>query len=154
MVAMWSFTLARIAATIGLGLILGALFGSPAWWVAASLAAYLAMQRFALFRLERWLRLRSRIDPPDMNGIWEEIVAQVARLHRRKRFHKQRVVQLLRELRRSTAALPDGVIVLSPQREILWFNPMAARLLGLKRGLDVGLRVENLIRTPEFVRYL
>jgi two-component system phosphate regulon sensor histidine kinase PhoR len=50
--------------------------------------------------------------------------------------------------------LPDGVIVLSPQREILWFNPPAGRLLGLKRGLDVGLRIDNLVRIPEFVRYL
>jgi two-component system phosphate regulon sensor histidine kinase PhoR len=63
-------------------------------------------------------------------------------------------VQLFRELRRSTAALPDGVIVLSDQNEILWFNRQAARLLGLRRPIDIGLRVDNLIRSPEFVRYL
>ena len=76
------------------------------------------------------------------------------RLHRRKQFHKQRLVQLFRELRRSTAALPDGVIILSTQREIVWFNRQAARLLGLKRPMDLGLRIDNLIRSPEFVRYL
>jgi two-component system phosphate regulon sensor histidine kinase PhoR len=57
-------------------------------------------------------------------------------------------------LRRSTAALPDGVIILSSQREIVWFNRQAARLLGLKRPIDVGLRIDNLIRSPEFVLYL
>jgi two-component system, OmpR family, phosphate regulon sensor histidine kinase PhoR len=63
-------------------------------------------------------------------------------------------VQLYRELRRSTAALPDGVIILSSQNDIVWFNRQAARLLGLKRPVDIGLRVDNLIRSPEFVRYL
>ncbi len=91
---------------------------------------YLAWQLLNLYRLDRWLRLRSQIDPPNIGGIWGDIIAQVVRLHRRKQFHKQRLVQLFRELRRSTAALPDGVIILSTQREIVWFNRQAARLLG------------------------
>jgi two-component system phosphate regulon sensor histidine kinase PhoR len=63
-------------------------------------------------------------------------------------------VQLFRELRKSTAALPDGVIILSGQREILWFNRPAGRLLGLRRPIDIGLRIDNLIRAPEFAHYL
>jgi two-component system phosphate regulon sensor histidine kinase PhoR len=63
-------------------------------------------------------------------------------------------VQLFRELRRSTAALPDGVIILSSQSDIVWFNRQAARLLGLKRPVDIGLRIDNLIRAPEFIHYL
>ncbi len=81
-------------------------------------------------------------------------MGQVIRLHRRKQFHKQRLIQLFREVRRSTAALPDGVIILSAQHEIVWFNRQAARLLGLRRPIDVGLRIDNLIRSPEFVLYL
>jgi two-component system, OmpR family, phosphate regulon sensor histidine kinase PhoR len=154
MAAMWSFALARLAGLVALGLALGLFFGHLAWWIFATVTGYLALQLLALFRLDRWLRLRSKMDPPDIGGVWGDVIAQVVRLHRRKRFHKQRMVQVLRELRRSTAALPDGVIVLSPQREILWFNPPAARLLGLNRGADIGLRIDNLIRTPEFVRYL
>jgi two-component system, OmpR family, phosphate regulon sensor histidine kinase PhoR len=44
--------------------------------------------------------------------------------------------------------------VLNPQAEILWFNRTAARLLGLRGKGDIGLRLENLVRSPEFVRYL
>src|SRR5260221_387073 len=73
---------------------------------------------------------------------------------RRKRFHKQRFVQLMRQLQRSTAALPNGVVILNAQREIMWFNRMAARLLSLRRTADLGMRIENLLREPEFVRYL
>jgi two-component system phosphate regulon sensor histidine kinase PhoR len=154
MTAMWTFALARLAGILLVGLCMGLLIW-PIWlWVLAAACLYLGWQLVTLYRLDRWLRLRSQIDPPDLGGIWGDIVAQVVRLHRRKQFHKQRLIQLFRELRRSTAALPDGVIILSSQREIVWFNRQAARLLGLKRPVDVGLRIDNLIRSPEFVLYL
>jgi two-component system phosphate regulon sensor histidine kinase PhoR len=154
MASMWTFALARLAGILIAGLVVGLLFG-PIWaWLLAAACLYLGWQLLNLHRLDRWLRLRSQIDPPNLGGIWGDIIGQVVRLHRRKQFHKQRLVQLYRELRRSTAALPDGVIILSSQNEIVWFNRQAARLLGLKRPVDVGLRVDNLIRSPEFVRYL
>jgi two-component system phosphate regulon sensor histidine kinase PhoR len=154
MASMWTFALARLAGILIAGLVFGLLFG-PIWaWLLAAACLYLGWQLLNLHRLDRWLRLRSQLDPPNLGGIWGDIIGQVVRLHRRKQFHKQRLVQLYRELRRSTAALPDGVIILSSQNEIVWFNRQAARLLGLKRPVDVGLRVDNLIRSPEFVRYL
>ncbi len=154
MAAMWTFALARLAGILLLGLAVGLLIG-PIWlWILLAACLYLGWQLLTLYRLDRWLRLRSQMDPPDIGGIWGDIVAQVVRLHRRKQFHKQRLVQLFREIRRSTAALPDGVIILSAQREIVWFNRQAARLLGLRRPIDLGLRIDNLIRSPEFVHYL
>ncbi len=151
---MWTFALARLAGILLVGLCVGLLVG-PIWlWLLAAACVYLAWQLVNLYLLDRWLRLRSQMDPPNIGGIWGDVIGQVIRLHRRKRYHKQRLVQLYRELRRSTAALPDGVIILSTQNEILWFNRQAARLMGLKRPVDVGLRVDNLIRSPEFVRYL
>jgi two-component system phosphate regulon sensor histidine kinase PhoR len=154
MASMWTFALARLAGILLAGLCLGLLVG-PIWvWLLVAACLYLGWQLLNLHRLDRWLRLRSQMDPPNLGGIWADIVAQVVRLHRRKSYHKQRLVQLYRELRRSTAALPDGVIILSTQHEIVWFNRQAARLLGLKRPIDVGLRVDNLLRSPEFVRYL
>jgi two-component system phosphate regulon sensor histidine kinase PhoR len=154
MAAMWTFALARLAGILISGLCLGLLVG-PIWlWLLGAACFYLGWQLLNLYRLDRWLRLRSQIDPPNLGGIWGDVIGQVVRLHRRKQFHKQRLVQLFRELRRSTAALPDGVIILSTQNEIVWFNRQAARLLGLKRPVDMGLRVDNLIRSPEFVHYL
>lgn len=150
----WSFALARLLALLAVALAGGLVFGQPLVWVIIALATYLCLQLVNLFRLERWLRLRNFIDPPDMGGAWADVIAQVVRLHRRKRFHKQRLIQLFRELRRSTAAMPDGVIVLNASHEILWFNRTASRLLDLRRKADVGLRIDNLIRAPAFVHYL
>ena len=154
MAAMWTFALARLAGLLLAGACVGLLVG-PIWlWLLGSACLYLGWQLLNLYRLDRWLRLRSKLDPPNLGVIWGDIVGQVVRLHRRKQFHKQRLIQLFRELRRSTAALPDGVIILSTQNEIVWFNRQAARLLGLRRPVDIGLRVDNLIRSPEFVHYL
>ena len=72
------------------------------------------------------------------SGLWGDVVAQVVRLHRRKRFHKERLTRLFRELRRSTAAMPDGVVMLDPQGEIVWFNRKAGELLDLSRRADLG----------------
>jgi two-component system phosphate regulon sensor histidine kinase PhoR len=154
MTAGWSFALARLLALLGIALAGGFFFGQTLIWVIVALATYLCVQLVNLYRLDRWLRLRNFIDPPDLGGAWADVVAQVVRLHRRKRFHKQRLIQLFRELRRSTAAMPDGVIVLNSSYEILWFNRTASRLLDLRRKADIGLRIDNLIRAPDFVRYL
>jgi two-component system phosphate regulon sensor histidine kinase PhoR len=153
MAAMWTFALVRLAGILLAGVMVGLALGS--WLSLLGVACfYLGWQLLNLYRVDRWLRLRSQIDPPIIGGIWGDIIAQVVRLHRRKNYHKQRLVRLFRELRRSTAALPDGVIILSSQSDIVWFNRQAARLLGLKRPIDIGLRIDNLIRTPEFIHYL
>jgi len=151
---MWWFTAGRVFVTVLVGLGAGWLLGNLWAGLACALALHLGWLLANLFRLEWWLRHRNYADPPDVGGAWGEIIAQVVRLHRRKRFHKQRFVQLMRQLQRSTAALPNGVVILNAQREIMWFNRMAARLLELRSTADLGLRIDNLLREPEFLRYL
>ena len=150
----WWFAAGRLLGTIVLGLGIGWMLSNAWAGLACALSVHLAWQLAHLFRLEWWLRHRSYADAPDVGGVWGEIIAQIVRLHRRKRFHKQRFVQLIRQLQRSTAALPNGVVILNGQREIIWFNRMAGRLLNLRRTADLGLRIENLLREPEFARYL
>ncbi len=148
------FIVLRLLAVGALGLLVGWPLGSP--WAGLSLAcgAYLCWQLITLFRVEWWVRHRGFAEPPDIGGPWGEVITQIVRLHRRKRFHKQRFVQLFRQIQRSTAALPDGVVILNDLREIVWFNRMAGQLLFLRRPADLGLRIDNLVRQPDFVRYL
>ncbi len=150
----WLQLLVRWSLALALGLVVGLMIGAPAAGLAVVLAYGLAMQLLNLVRLLRWLQADQIELAPDLAGPWGVLVAMIVRLYRRKQFHKQRLLRLLRELRRSTAAMPDGVVVLNPQAEILWFNRTAARLLGFRGKGDVGLRIENLVRQPEFVRYV
>lgn len=151
--ATW-FIIARVVACAAVGAGLGLLAGSVWAGVAVALAGYLALQLLRLHQLDHWLRNRSRIDPPDAGGLWGDVVALVVRLYRRKKYHKQRLIETFRELRRSTASMPDGVVTLNAENEIIWMNRMAGELLGLRRRGDTGLRIGNLIRHPEFQRYL
>jgi two-component system phosphate regulon sensor histidine kinase PhoR len=143
-----------IVAGLLLALGVGLVAGHAALFAALYLGLVLALQARNLIRFERWLRLRSVLEPPNMNGLWGTLVDTAHRLHQRKRYHKRRVTTLLRELRRMTSAMPDGAILLGPTREILWFNRTAGQWLGLRRKLDYGLRIDNLIRQPEFVDYV
>jgi two-component system phosphate regulon sensor histidine kinase PhoR len=150
----WWMAILRLLGTATLGIVLGWLFDHVWAGLATMLALHLLWQLATLFRLDWWVRHRSYAAPPDLGGAWGTIVAQVMRLHRRKRFHKQRFIQLVRQIQRSTAALPDGVVILNAQREIVWFNRTASTLLGLRGHDDFGLRIDNLLRQPEFGRYL
>jgi two-component system phosphate regulon sensor histidine kinase PhoR len=150
----WLSLIVRLALALTVGLVFGLIFHSPWAGLTVVLGWTLWTQYLNLLRMLRWLRADEIALTPDLNGPWGDLVAMVARLYRRKQFHKQRLLRLLRELRRSTAAMPDGVVVLNPQAEILWFNRTAARLLGFRGKTDFGLRIENLVRQPEFVRYL
>ena len=154
MSAAWSFAIARLFGVLALAATVGWIVGYPAATLVAVLGAYLALNYVRLFRLERWLRHRRTEEPPDFYGVWGDVVALVMRIYRRKQFHKRRIVQLFREFRRMTTAVPDGVIVLNAEREIEWFNRNAVRLLGLRRKIDFRQRIDNLLRQPDFIRYL
>ena len=149
-----SFVAVRLLGAVLLGLLLGWPFGWPLAGAIVVVAATLGWQLFNLFRVAWWARHRSVSEPPDLGGAWGEVITQVVRLSRRKRFHKQRFIQLFRQIQRSTAALPDGVVVLNAEHEIVWFNRMAAQLLELRRSADLGLRIDNLVRQPELAHYL
>ena len=153
-VSAFLYVVLRIFAALVVGAVLGWLAGSIWVGVSGALGLYLAWNLWQLRTLHFWLQHRSVADPPDAMGLWGDVVAQVVRLHRRKRFHKERLTRLFRELRRSTSAMPDGVIMLDPQGEIVWFNRKAGELLDLSRRADLGLRIDNLVRHPDFVKHL
>jgi two-component system, OmpR family, phosphate regulon sensor histidine kinase PhoR len=144
----------RVLALAVPGALLGAAAGRPWAGVSAALAIALGYEWLQLLRLLRWLRSRDITAAPGARGAWGEAITLVVRLLRSRRRRKRQFMRLLRVLRRATAALPDGVVMLSSQAEIAWFNRVAARLLHLNRRTDRGLRIDNLVRYPEFSRYL
>jgi|SRR5688500_12024567 two-component system phosphate regulon sensor histidine kinase PhoR len=154
MLSAWSFALVRLAAAIAVAVLLGLVTDRMALWLTIVLGGILAWQFVNLFRLQSWLRHRAHEDPPDIGGVWGDVIAVINRIYRRKQFHKRRVVQQFRQFRRLSAALPDGVVLLSAGREIRWFNRTAADLLQLRRKVDVGIPIANLVRDPVFAAYL
>jgi two-component system phosphate regulon sensor histidine kinase PhoR len=62
--------------------------------------------------------------------------------------------QALKEIRKSTNAMPDGAVILDGANEIAICNRAARTLAGLKRKKDRGQRVDNILRDPKLTRLL
>jgi two-component system phosphate regulon sensor histidine kinase PhoR len=147
-------SVSRLGIALFLAFIVGLMTGRVARVMAITLGIYSVVQLWNVLRVEYWLRHRRVESPPDISGVWGEVVTIISRIYRRKQFHRARVTGLLREFRRLTTALPEGAVLLGPDHEILWFNHLAGEWLRLRRKRDVGIRIENLVRHPAFIDYL
>jgi two-component system, OmpR family, phosphate regulon sensor histidine kinase PhoR len=136
------------------GLLLSLLVGGAGWWLFLALAIFLSRHLYQLYRLERWLRVGRRRNPPESWGIWGEVFEHYYRLQRRYYKRKKRLGKVIREFRESTAAMPDGTMVLDGELRIMWFNEAARDLLRLSASRDLGQSVLNLVRSPLFKQYL
>jgi two-component system, OmpR family, phosphate regulon sensor histidine kinase PhoR len=150
----WASLLALLAAWLAAALLIGLAAGGTGWWVAGALAIYLLYVLRNLWVLDRVLDGVERPPPAPNRGLWARVFARLERLGNKARSRKKKLRQLLLEVRESTQALTDAGIILNEEREILWFNPAATRLLGLDPAIDIGNRIDNLLRHPDFVRYL
>ena len=149
----WFFEYWRFLAFVIPGLLLGLMLGSAAWGLVAGLSAYLFWQFVQARRIEQWLTSGRRDHPPHASGYWADIVNITYQVHKRDRKRKKKLARHLKSFYESLSALPDAAIMLSENYEMEWFNSAARTLLGLKPE-DSGRRVSNLLRNPEFVKYL
>jgi two-component system phosphate regulon sensor histidine kinase PhoR len=150
----WASQIAALAALVVAALLFGWWFGGAGWWLAGATLLYLAFTLRHLYWLDRALDGHRRVPLFETRGLWAEVFARVEKLRTKARNRKKKYHRLLREVRESTGALSDGGIILNVDNEIMWFNPAAANLLGLNHATDVGHRIDNLLRHPDFVAYL
>ncbi len=150
----WISQLGALTGLLAGALLLGLWFGATGWWLAGALLLYVGDTLRHLYALDRVLEGHKRVPLFETRGFWAEVLARIDKLRAKARNRKKKYHRLLREVRESTGALSDGGIILNADREILWFNPAAARLLGLKAATDIGNRIDNLLRHPGFGAYL
>lgn len=150
----WASQIAALAALLAAALLLGWWFGGAGWWLFGATMLYAAFTLRHLYLLDRALDGHRRVPLFETRGLWAEIFARVDKLRTKARNRKKKYHRLLREVRESTGALADGGVILNADHEIMWFNPAAARLLGLDHATDVGHRIDNLLRYPDFAAYL
>lgn len=106
-----------------------------------------------LYRLDHWLDGHEMEFMPEGSGVWAGVFARVDFLKQRGRRRSKRFKALLKQLRRATRSFPDAGVILNEDNEIVVFNFAARNLLGLKKA-DRGLRIQTLLRDPDFVAYL
>jgi len=143
-----------LASLILIGWSLGALTGHPFLFPAIALLFYIALQLRQLYRLHQWLMSDKRAEPPDAAGPWGDVFNEVRKLVRAADRRAGELTDTLARFQSAAAAMPDAVVILTEEEEIEWANPPASILLGIDYPRDLGMRVANLLRDPDFADYL
>lgn len=150
----WSAEFWRVVGILALALLLGLIVDQLAWSLFIGSTLVILRQYRQLARVLSWLRRGRRSDPPNVPGLWGEVIHDVYRQYHRNRKRKKKLAKVLNRFHDSSAAMPDATVILGGSGEIEWFNDAAKRLLGLRSGQDLGRRIGNLIRHPSFTAYL
>lgn len=149
----WLSALRNVIAVLLLGIILGWLNNQLLLGLLAGALSCLVWYLWQLYQLEHWLRRSDWSVIPNEGGVWGEIYLRFVRLRQRGRKRKRKLSRILKQFRKAVAALPDAIVALNEEGHVLWFNRIAARLLGL-RAQDIGLPITLFLRHPQFVAFV
>ena len=138
---------------IALAAAIGAVFQQTLLVVAIALFAYTLYLLKHLFQLHNWLLNRSQ-NPPEAQGYWGEIFNEIHLMEKDKRKHRKRLNMVLSRFQSAAEALPDGAIILTKYNDIEWANQSACTMMGINPEKDIGQKINNLIRHPNFREYL
>ncbi|WP_194436352.1 phosphate regulon sensor histidine kinase PhoR [Vibrio fluminensis] len=134
--------------------IVGLIFGYMPWLLLAATVLQLVWHLHNQMRLSAWLWDEKRLTPPSGTGNWEELFNGIYRLQQRQRRKRKELTNLIRRFRNGAESLPDAVVVFRSEGNIVWCNKLAQHLLGFRWPDDSGQPISNLIRTPDFIKYL
>lgn len=133
----------------------GLLTGLGVWAVCFALLGYGLWMIYRFHTLEQWMsRGSTPSDAPDSSGVLGNVVQLVSRDHRRQQVEFDALKISLDQFDRMAVGFPDATVVVDEHLQIQWCNDAAGLLLGIYRHRDIGQRVDNLIRIPEFLAFV
>lgn len=109
---------------------------------------------YNLSLLHNWLREPSARTVPEGGGAWETIFAYLLRLVKRQRASEFSLSKALERFERAGEALPEAVVLLGDNDQIVWCNPRAEAYFGLRLKRDRGALITYIVRQPQFSSYL
>ncbi|PMH37580.1 two-component system sensor histidine kinase PhoR [Vibrio sp. 10N.286.49.B3] len=134
--------------------VIGWIFGYMPWLLLTATVLQLLWHLHNQMRLSAWLWDEKRLTPPSGSNNWESLFNGLYRLQQRQRNKRKELTKLIRRFRNGAESLPDAVVVFRSEGNIVWCNKLAQHLLGFQWPDDSGQPISNLIRTPDFIKYL
>ncbi len=133
-----------------------AVFGAPGAVAVLSVGwgAILVFHVHNLDRLTRWAAASFESPVPEGTGPWRAAFSGLYRRVRVRDAHQRDLGRTIERFQSAAEAIPDGMVVLDTLNRIKWANIRARAHLGLDDRHDVGSPLTNIVRQPEFVRYL
>ncbi len=124
-------------------------------WVVFALAAglLLVVRRRNAGRAALWI-MSPDSEPPADVGPWDDVVAALYRRIRDQVATIQELEETSTGAMAAGQALPVGVVTLTTDLQIRWFNLAAEKQLHLQPEHDLGQNLQNIIRAPAFASYV
>jgi len=154
---MYTALLRVVVVAIVVGASVGVFGGWAAAFATASLVILLgfAYHAWKLSQLYIWLGTEHRAaDVPDGFGTWGDVLSDLYRVIRQHRVEQQSLSDSLARFQQAAAALPDGVVMLDNENNIVWCNPAAQEHWHISLDRDLMQTITYIIRIPEFNDYL
>ncbi|WP_092548727.1 phosphate regulon sensor histidine kinase PhoR [Xenorhabdus koppenhoeferi] len=134
--------------------ILSLFIGHLAWLLVIALFLALGWHGYNLLKLSDWLWLDRSSLPPAGRGGWEPIFYGIYQMQQRNRKRRRELALLIKWFRSGAESLPDAIVILTTEGNIFWCNRLAQHLLGFRWPDDNGQHIFNLLRYPDFSRYI
>ena len=122
--------------------------------LAVGLGGVLGFHLHYLRLLTDWAQDSPDAPVPEGRGTWTQAFAALYRHGRVRAAYERDLRYIIERFRQAAEALPDGIVVLDKGNRIEWANARAVAQLGLDPRQDIGQPVVNLVRQPEFLRYV
>ena len=148
----WLAAATRIGFLVILAALLGWYYGYPWAAIIVTMVLLVAYWLYQFRLIQLWLNDPVQ-RPPDVYGIWGDLLSQIYQHHREQREVQEQLQSTVDYLRDSFSSMRDGVVMVDEQGIIKWFNTAAQELLELRYPDDTGQNLTNLVREPEFKAY-
>jgi len=126
------------------------------FWLATLLTFiifYIVRQLWSMKKFEDWMDTRKLNTHPPASGFWSELTYQVSKKQRALEKHADLNLYKSEQFKAASMLIPDAIVSLDQSNNIEWFNMVSKSLLGI-RNKDKGIKIESIIRQPEFIQFL
>jgi two-component system, OmpR family, phosphate regulon sensor histidine kinase PhoR len=152
-IRIWRLELVSLALTALICVLIGGIFDITLPLLLLLIGSYLSWHLYNALKFLNWLLVSAKLYPPQSIGLWGEIYYQVYHRQKQAISKQKKLVHTLKQVRQSSRAMRDGIVILDELGEIIWANQACEAILGFNSRRDVGQRIGNLLRYPDFIKY-
>jgi len=145
----WKYERNRLLFCLVIVALISMVVGYTAELIALFLFTYTVWQFYRLQALFDWAKESDDKEPPFSEGLYGQLAESISLSKNQHLEGRETAAEQLARFRELMENFPDGVVILSINNEIEWFNDRASALLVLKIA-DKGKQIHHLLRGPKF----
>ncbi len=124
------------------------------WLLVFGVVLLLAYHLYHLASFNQWANSGLEATVPEARGVWDTVFSALYRRVNERRTQQQDLADALQKLRNAAEAMPDGMVILNPNKHIEWCNRVAEHHLGINFFQDFDQPIAHLVRQQSFSDFL